>query len=136
MPLREVSSNTRLPTRSPVIKKVYTTERIIAIRIPLRKPLEASSNILNTNKASYNPTIIVTLEPSNRLIYYTDKATSIRRLYIPATVIKDILTVAYTIEGYIGFTRYYERIAGSWYIRRLIRYLRDYLKHYPEYLVY
>ena len=81
-------------------------ERTIAIRVPLR---EATVNTLNTNKASYNP-----VEPSKegRLIYYIDKAIGVRRLYILATIIKDILTIVYTTEGYIGFARYYERIVG------------------------
>ena len=82
--------------------------------MPLRKPLEASGNTLNTSEAFYNPIIIAPLEPSKegRLIYYINKATGVRRLYIPTTIVKDVLTIAHTIEGHIGFARCYERVAG------------------------
>ena len=72
----------------------------------------------------------------DRLIYHVDKATGVRRLCISGPVIKEILDVAHTSEGHMGFTRCYERVSGSWYIRGLTRYLRDYLKHCPECLVY
>lgn len=70
------------------------------------------------------------------LVYHVDRATGARRLCIPGLVVKDILDVAHTSEGHMGFARCYERVSGSWYIRGLTRYLRDYLKHCPECLVY
>lgn len=72
----------------------------------------------------------------NRLVYHIDKATAVKRLCIPESVVKDILDIAHTAEGYLGFARCYERVATSWYIRGLTRYLRDYLKHCSECLVY
>ena len=72
----------------------------------------------------------------NRLIFHVDKATGVRRLCIPDAVVKDILDIAHTAEGHMGFARCYERVASSWCIKGLTRYLRDYLKHCPECLVY
>ena len=75
-------------------------------------------------------------EATGRLIYHQDKSSGVRRLCIPGTVVKEVLAVAHTAEGHMGFARCYDRVSSSWYIRGLSRYLRDYLKHYPEYLVY
>ena len=98
--MRETSGN--IPTR-PI------ETRTVAIRVPLRKP-----TLTNANEASYNPAIVVPLEPSKgRLIYYINKVTGVKRLCILAAVVKDILTIVYTIEGYMGFARYFERVLGS-----------------------
>ena len=111
-----------------------TEARAVAVRVPLR---EGSGNTSNANEASCNPAVAAPAESSDgRLIYHIDKATGVRRLCIPAAVVKDVLAVAHTAEGHMGFARCYERVAGSWYIRGLTRYLRDYLKHCPECLVY
>ena len=72
----------------------------------------------------------------NRLIFHVDKATGARRLCIPDAVVKDILDIAHTAEGHLGFARCYDRVSSSWCIKGLTRYLRDYLKHCPECLVY
>ena len=101
--MQEASANTR-----PPIPYRPTEARAIAIRVPLRKPSETS----NTNKASYNPATITLDTSEGRLIYYIDKVTGVRRLYIPAAIVKDILAIVYTIERYIGFTRCYERVVG------------------------
>ena len=49
---------------------------------------------------------------SNRLIFYINKVSRVKRLYILGVVVKDILTIVYTVEGYIGFARCYECIVG------------------------
>ena len=72
----------------------------------------------------------------NRLVFHVDKATGVRRLCIPDAVVKDVLDIAHTAEGHLGFARCFERVSSSWYIKGLTRYLRDYLKHCPECLVY
>ena len=72
----------------------------------------------------------------NRLIFHVDKATGVKRLCIPEAVVKDILEIAHTAAGHLGFARCFERVSSSWYIKGLTRYLRDYLKHCPECLVY
>ena len=71
-----------------------------------------------------------------RLIYHVDKTTGVKRLCIPQAVVKDILDIAHSASGHLGFARCYERVSSSWYIRGLTRCLRDYLKHCPECLVY
>ena len=42
----------------------------------------------------------------------------------------------YDEKNHLDFTRYYDKIITFFYIRDLIRYLRDYLKHYSQYLIY
>ena len=128
VPLREASGNdARTPSTAHERPHGPTEARAVAVRVPLR-------NASNANEASCNPAVPAPAE--SRLIYHIDKATGIRRLCIPAAVVKDVLAVAHTAEGHMGFARCYERVAGSWYIRGLTRYLRDYLKHCPECLVY
>ena len=117
--MQEASGNAR--PRVPLKPSVNTrkthepprppTKRAVAVRVPLRKP---SDNTSSANEAFCNPaTNAEASEVSKgRLIYHINKATGIRRLYIPATIVKDVLTIAHTIEGYIGFTRCYERIVG------------------------
>ena len=112
------------------------TEAVTPEAVTLRQASEASSRPARTVATPASTQAQSDSEASDRLIYHVDKATGIKRLYIPDAVVKDILDVAHTAEGYIGFTRCYERVASSWYIRGLSRYLRDYLKHCPKYLVY
>ena len=57
-----------------------------------------------------------------------DHAFESRRLCIFATVISNILTTTHD-ENHVEFARCYEKIASSYYIRDLFRYLRDFLKH-------
>ena len=101
------------------------SQRAIAVRVPV-KP--STADAFPSDDAN---------EPSrNRLIYHIDKATGVRRLCIPQSVVKEVLDIAHTAEGHLGFARCFERVAHSWYIRGLTRHLRDYLKHCPECLVY
>ena len=72
----------------------------------------------------------------NRLIYYVEKSTGVRRLCISEAVVKDILDVTHTAKGHMGFARCFKRVLSSWCVRGLTRYLRDYLKHCPQCLVY
>ena len=103
-------------------------QRAIAVRVPVKPPSAHAFPVDDTSEA---------IEASrNCLIYHVDKATGARRLCIPQAVVKDVLDIAHTAEGHLGFARCYERVAHSWCIKGLSRYLRDYLKHCPECLVY
>ena len=64
-----------------------------------------------------------------------DHAYEPRRLCIPHPVVADILQLAHD-DGHAGYAKCFEQISASWYIRGLSRYLRDYLKHCPQCLVY
>ena len=57
------------------------------------------------------------------LIFYIDRFSGLKRLYIPQPVIKDVLNLAHG-EGYPGFERCFEIISKSWYIYRMAYYLR------------
>ena len=61
-------------------------------------------------------------------ITFDDHAFESRRLCIFATIISNILTTIHN-ESHVEFARCYEKIASSYYIRDLSRYLRDFLKH-------
>ena len=61
---------------------------------------------------------------SNDFIYVFE----FRRLCISITIISNILTTIYD-ESHVEFARCYEKIASSYYIQNLSRYLRDFLKH-------
>ena len=61
-------------------------------------------------------------------VTFDDHAFEFRRLCIFATIISNILTTTYD-ESHVEFARCYEKIASSYYIRDLFRYLRNFLKH-------
>ena len=50
-------------------------------------------------------------ESRNHLVYHVDRSTGVRRLYTPRNVVKDVLEIAYTAKGHLGFARYYEKVA-------------------------
>ena len=62
-------------------------------------------------EAFRNPPLDVS-KVSSRLIFYINKVSSVKRLYIPGAIVKDILTIIYTVEGYMGFARCYERVVS------------------------
>ena len=74
-------------------------------------------------------------EGRNRLVYHVEKSTGVKRLCVPQATVKDVLDIAHT-AGHLGFARCYERVSQSWCIRGLTSYLRNYLKHCPQCLVY
>ena len=61
-------------------------------------------------------------------VTFDDHAFESRRLCIFATIISNILTTTHD-ENHVEFARCYEKIASSYYIRNLFRYLRNFLKH-------
>ena len=103
-------SNKRYKGRLPEASKAFrykpyrpTETRAVAVRIPLKKPSIADAFLSDNATEAYKPF-------RNRLIFYINKVTDIRRLYISSATVKDVLAIVYTIEGYIGFTRYYKRV--------------------------
>ena len=73
----------------------------------------------------------------NSLIFRTDGfitdsyAYEPRKLCISHSVVANILKMIHD-EDHEGFARYYEKISTSYYIRSLIKYFREYLKHCSE----
>ena len=70
----------------------------------------------------------------NDLIFRFDQNTEShnyqsRRFYIFYSVIKNILNIVYSEDTHSEYARCYETVSFNYYIRDLIRYLRDYLKH-------
>lgn len=95
-------------------------QRIIAI-------LEVNDSDENVVKLSFD-------REENDLIYRSnDFITSydyeFKRLCISYLVIQNVMKMTHD-ESHLEYARCYDKIASSYYIRDLIRYLRDYLKHY------
>ena len=92
--------------------------------------------VLNSNNSEGATKLPFIREP-NGLIFRLDYTTidnyiyTLRRLYIPSTYIKDVLEIVYSNE-YLGYARYLEK-ASAQYIRGLVKYIRDYIRHYPQY---
>ena len=49
----------------------------------------------------------------NYLVFYINKATKVRYLYIFKTIIKNILDIIYIIKKYLEFTYYFKRVLSS-----------------------
>ena len=77
----------------------------------------------------------ITALPSLRpkLIYHIDHVSGMHCLCIPTSVASVIIAIAYG-KGHPGFAQSYEIISRSWYIRGLIKLLRAFICHCPQYL--
>ena len=95
------------------------------------------TDILDSNRAR-NP------EDRNDLPFEKDQEGLIwhlgetRRLCIPNTakLIGELLEIAHTKHGHPGGDRTFERASSSWYIRGLLKHIRQFLRHCPECLVF
>ena len=67
----------------------------------------------------------------SRLLYHVNRITNVHRLCIPPSVAPDILAVAHE-EAHPGFSRCYEIISRSWYVRGLTKLLRAFIRHCPQ----
>ena len=67
------------------------------------KPNDQLSNQILNQKEAFR----------NRLIFHVDKATRVRRLYVPDNMVKDILDIVYTAKGHLGFARCFERVSST-----------------------
>ena len=66
-----------------------------------------------------------------KLFYHVNRLTNVHRLCIPPSVAVDILGIAYG-EGHPGFSRCYETISRSWFIRGLTKLLRSFIRQCPR----
>ena len=67
----------------------------------------------------------------SKLLYHVSKLISVHRLCIPPLVAPDIFAIAHR-EGHPGFSRCYEIIARSWFIRGLTKLLWSFIRHCPQ----
>ena len=86
--------------------------------------------------AESDTTVVVedpTLPPPDKtkLLYQVNRTIGNLRLCIPPTVALDILQIAYG-EGQPGFSRCYEIVMQSWYIRGLTKLLKEFIRHCPQ----
>ena len=68
----------------------------------------------------------------NGLIYYTNHQDGKERLCVPNALEKEIFELGHDRQHHGGFHRTYDRIAGSIYLRNLVKHLRSYIEHCPE----
>ncbi len=66
-----------------------------------------------------------------KLLYLVNRLTNVLDLCIPPSVAPDILAIAYG-KGHLGFSRCYEIIIRSWFIRGLTKLLRSFIYHCPQ----
>ena len=66
----------------------------------------------------------------SKLLYHINRITNVHRLCIPPFVALDILAIAHG-EGHPGFSRCYEIITRSWFIRGLTKLLCTFIRHCP-----
>ena len=64
------------------------------------------------------------------LIFHRNRFTGLERLCIPKSLVQEVLEIAHG-DGHPGFERSFDTIARSWYIRKLSKHLREYIKHCP-----
>jgi len=92
-------------------------------------------------KIYLKPNIIrLPFELNNKLIYKVnlftnDYAYRPRRLYLPFNVIGNILKILYS-KKYLKYVKLYKIINSFWFIRNLIKYFREFLKHCSKYLIF
>ncbi len=66
-----------------------------------------------------------------QLLFHINKLTNIHCLYIPPSMIPDILAIAYG-KGHSGFSCCYEIITHSWFIHGLTKLLRTFIYYCPQ----
>ena len=96
----------------------------------INDPLQVDQcQLIESNKATLPFT-----QDEKGLIWHN--GSGIPHLCIPQQLASEVLRITHTEAGHPGFARTFERAAGSWYIPRLGRHVRDFLCHCPECLVY
>ena len=68
-----------------------------------------------------------------KLVYYRDLFNFKKRFYIFKSIKQKIFELTYDFQNYNDFHKIYERIIKSYYMRHLIRRLKRYILHYPQY---
>ena len=95
------------------------------------------SQVLNSNNFSIENSVKLSFYKKNGLIFrFDDHVYESHRLCISWSVIKNILKIVHDNDTHSEFARCYEKIVSFYYIRDLIRYLRNYLKHCSKCQIY
>ena len=68
---------------------------------------------------------------TSRLIFHLDCLTGVRRLCISPSVAPELLAIAHC-KGHPGFSHCHEIISRSWFIWRLTKLLRSFIRHCPQ----
>ncbi len=103
----------------------YLISNIDATTFQNNSELVSSFNaILETSKSIQNNS------HDKNLIYHVNRSTKEKRLCISSDCVSDIMTIAHDHDQeHSKFEICFETISRFWYIRRLIKTLRSYIKH-------
>ena len=96
--------------------------------------IDDNAKLVNANEGASLPFVRGSNTRNIDLIFYRNNDTGLERLCIPQNMVKQVLEIAYG-NGYPGFERTFDIVARLWYIRRLSKYIYNYIKHYPDYLI-
>ena len=69
---------------------------------------------------------------NNKLLYFIERNNK-RRLYIPASIQKDVFAEVHNQHHHFSFQRTYEAISSTIFVRNLTNTLKRYIEHYPQY---
>ena len=94
-------------------------------------PAPQVSRSLSVERPQSDNTNGLPLADKTKLLYHVNRLTGVHCLCIPPSVAPDILAIAHG-EGHPGFSRCYEIIARSWFIRGLTKLLRSFIRHSPQ----
>ena len=94
--------------------------------------IDDNTRLINTNEGASLPFVRGTTNTD--LIFYRNSDIGLERLYIPRSIVKQVLEIAYG-NGHLGFERTFDTVARSQYIYRLSKHIRDYIKYCPNCLV-
>ena len=112
-----------------IIQMIDTNDKLDegAAKIPFARgnTMEIPVNPAEMNSTEKSTQDILPIGKTDKdLIYHIDRFSGIRRLCIPASCVKDIFAIAHG-NGHPGFARCYEIVTRSWYVRNLVRTLRE-----------
>ena len=77
------------------------------------------------------PKLEIPAADKTKLFYYVNKLTSVDCFCILPSVALDLLGIAHG-EGHLSFAQYYKRISCSWFVQRLTKLLRSFIRHCPQ----
>lgn len=83
--------------------------------------LESKTNKIKTKK-------------NNKLIFHIDCVTDTQQLCILPKAAAEIIAITHE-NGHPGFNKCYKTIVKSWYVKKLVKQLQLYIKHYLQCLV-
>ena len=115
-PLSQLSDRFEEASRknaTPAITVAQPSEPLLIVTMTQSEVSHRSVTSATAKEAFGRPLTPPINKDKRRLIYHIDKVIGVRRLCISQSIVKDVLDIAHTAEGYMGFARCYERVISS-----------------------